>query len=130
MLELTGNATFQGSDKVPAKDVSHFIHHALHLIGARERMLAQGVDMPESQFNRLAKAQKGSVKAQTIRPLKRLAAVLEEAEKTFSKEGMKHWLLTPHPALSDVMPLLCLRTDKELEKVLSLMASIRYGFPA
>lgn len=130
MLTLTGSPAFQGAERVPARDVSHLIHDLIDFTGAPERILAQGIAMPESQFNRLAKGKTGLVKPQTLTPLKRIALLLDEADKSLAKTGVKKWLLSPHPALHDVPPILCLRTDRELEKVLSLLAAIRYGFPA
>ncbi|MCL5056341.1 MAG: MbcA/ParS/Xre antitoxin family protein [Firmicutes bacterium] len=116
--------------KTSSKIVSDFIHKVIKATGAQERLIAQGIAMAESQFNRLASKKSGGVKIQTIYPLKRLEKLFQEAEKTFSKAGMKKWLTSPNPYLDDVPPILCLRTDKELDRVLSLLASIRYGFPA
>lgn len=130
ILNLNESDSFSNANKISAKAVSGFIHKVIHVTGAQERLLAQGIAMAESQFNRLASSKKGSVKARTIEPLKRIAHLLEEAQKAFSTQGLKHWLTTPNPYLHDVPPLLCLRSDKELDKVLSLLASIRYGFPA
>jgi uncharacterized protein (DUF2384 family) len=70
------------------------------------------------------------VKTYTLSPLTRAAVLIDAAQKTLSKEGIHLWLTTPNPYLNDVPPILCLRSDKELEKAKSLLAAVRYGFPA
>ncbi len=120
----------EGQNKISAKDVSSFIHELIKAAGVSERILAQSVAMNESQLSRMASKKTGSLREQTIHPLKRIAILIEEAKKALTANGVKQWLNTPNSYLNDVPPILCLRSDKELEKVLSLLAAIRYGFPA
>ena len=119
-----------GSVKIGAKQVKAFIKKLKDATGANVRLLAEGVAMPESQLSRMATKETGVLKGQTIRPLKRIEILVNEAEKVLTHDGVKKWISTPNPYLNDIPPILCLRSDKELEKVLSLLASIGYGFPA
>lgn len=86
--------------------------------------------MAEAQINRIKSARVGYVKTYTLSPLTRAAVLIDEASKTLSKEGVHQWLTAPNPYLNDVPPILCLRSEKELEKAKSLLAAVRYGFPA
>ncbi|MBI5181863.1 MAG: DUF2384 domain-containing protein [Nitrospirae bacterium] len=130
MGTLTQALPSREKDKIPAKDVRAFIQKLIKATGVPERLLAQAVAMAESQLNRMTSKRAGSFKEQTVHPLKRIAILIEEAQKVLTPKGVKKWINTPNPYLNDVPPILCLRSDKELEKVLSLLASIRYGFPA
>lgn len=130
MGTLTQILPSEGSDKIPAKDVRVFIRKLVQTIGVPERLLAQAVAMSESQVSRMASKKTGLFREQTVHPLKRIAVLVEEAHKVLTDSGVKRWVNTPNPYLNDVPPILCLRSDKELEKVLSVLASIRYGFPA
>lgn len=127
---LTQTLPSEGTDKIPAKDVRTFIHELIQATGVPERLLAQAVAMAESQLSRMASKKTGSFREHTVYPLKRIAILVEEARKVLTANGVKQWINTPNPYLNDVPPILCLRSDKELEKVLSILASIRYGFPA
>jgi uncharacterized protein (DUF2384 family) len=118
------------SDKIPAKEVSAFINNIIQDTGITEKTLAQAIGMSESQLHRMISKKTGNYRKHTILPLERIANLIEEAKKTLTAKGAKNWLKTPNPYLHDVAPILCLRSDKELEKVLSVLASIRYGFPA
>ncbi len=130
MALIFKNSLFENSNRIPAREVSSLLRRVIRATGAPERVIAQGVDMAESQLNRLISLKQGNVKAQTVRSLNRLAILLDETEKTLSSKGVGKWLITPNTGLDDVPPILCLRTDKELKRVLSLLASIRFGFPA
>ncbi|MFZ3090718.1 MAG: antitoxin Xre/MbcA/ParS toxin-binding domain-containing protein [Nitrospirota bacterium] len=130
MGTLTQALPSRGKDRIPARDVRAFIQKLIKATGVPERLLAQAVAMAESQLNRMTSKKAGSFKEQTVHPLKRIAILVEEAQKVLTPKGVKEWINTPNPYLNDVPPILCLRSDKELEKVLSLLASIRYGFPA
>ncbi len=130
MGTLTQALPSREKDKIPAKDVRAFIQKLIKATGVPERLLAQAVAMAESQLNRMTSKRAGSFKEQTVHPLKRIAVLVEEAQKVLTAKGARQWINTPNPYLNDVPPILCLRSDKELEKVLSLLASIRYGFPA
>lgn len=128
---LSQPAFFESKDKVPAEKVSKFIRMVLKTTGIKEKELAQGTAISEAQLNRIAAGSVGhKVRIQTIEPLKRVFTLLETAQKVLSNEGVKDWISKPNPYLNDVPPILCLRSDKELEKVLSLLKSIDYGFPA
>ncbi len=130
MTKLMQYLPADGQNKLSAKDVRCFINELIKTTGATERILAQSVAMNESQLSRMASKKTGSLREKTIHPLKRIAILVEEAQKTLTPNGVKQWLNTANPYLNDVPPILCLRSDKELEKVLSLLAAIRYGFPA
>lgn len=130
MGTLTHALPSREKDRIPAKDVRAFILKLIKATGVPERLLAQAVAMAESQLNRMTSKRAGSFKEQTVHPLKRIAILVEEAQKVLTAKGTRQWINTPNPYLNDVPPILCLRSDKELEKVLSLLASIRYGFPA
>lgn len=115
---------------LPAREVGRFLEKLIELSGVTEKALAQAVAMSESQLNRMLAKRTGSVKGQTIQPLKRIAVLVEEARKTLTVEGAKEWLTTPNPYLDDVPPIQHLRSEKELEKALDVLAAIRHGFPA
>ncbi len=130
MKTLTKAIPSEITGKIAAKEVRAFINELIDATGVPERRLAQAVDMAESQLSRMATKKTGLFKEQTIHPLRRIAILVEEAFKVLTPKGVKRWITTPNPYLNDLPPILCLRSDKELEKVLSLLASIRYGFPA
>jgi uncharacterized protein (DUF2384 family) len=130
METLTAFIPAEGNATVEGKNVSRFIRQLAKVAGVSERTLAQAVTMAESQLSRMAANKKGAVRAQTLYPLRRVALLVEEAGKTLSEPGVKEWLSTPNPYLDDVPPILHVRSDKELEKALNVLASIRHGFPA
>lgn len=115
---------------LPAREVGKFLEQLIQLSGVTEKILAQAVAMSESQLNRMLSNRTGSVKAQTIQPLKRIAVLVEEARQTLTGAGAKEWLTTPNPYLDDVPPIQHLRSEKELAKTLDVLAAIRHGFPA
>jgi len=125
ILPFWGNAA-----KIPAARAGSWLRGLLSLAGINDTTLAHGVDMAESQINRIKSARGGYVKTYTLSPLTRAAVLIDEARKTLSKEGVRRWLTTSNPYLNDVPPILCLRSDKELEKTMSLLAALRYGFPS
>jgi uncharacterized protein (DUF2384 family) len=130
MSNLAQTLTIEGGNKIPAKDVRAFIRKLIRAIGGPRRYLAQAVTMSESQVSRMASKKKGSFREQTVHPLIRVAILVDEASKVFTDEGVKQWIKKPNPYLNDVPPIFCLRSDKELEKVLSVLAAVSYGFPA
>lgn len=130
MSTLTNMDLTNGSVKIAAKQVKAFIKKLRDATGVNIRLLAEGIAMPESQLSRMATKNTGMLKGPTIRPLGRIEILVKEAEKVLTPNGVKKWISTPNPYLNDLPPILCLRSDKELEKVLSLLASIGYGFPA
>ena len=127
VAEIVGSEP-QGT--LSAREVSRFLEQLIGLSGVTEKTLAQAVAMSESQLNRMLSKRTGAVKAQTIQPLKRIAVLVEEARKTLTSAGAKEWLNTPNPYLDDVAPIQHLRSEKELEKTLDVLAAIRHGFPA
>ena len=130
MEALTDFISREGKATIEGKNVSRFIRRLAKAAGVSERTLAQAVTMAESQLSRMAANKKGAVRVQTLYPLRRVAMLVEEAGKTLSEAGVKEWLSTPNPYLDDVPPILHVRSDKELEKALNVLASIRHGFPA
>ena len=114
---------------LPAREVGRFIAKLIESSGVTEKALAQAVAMSESQLNRMLSRRTGAVKAQTIQPLKRIAVLIEEARQTLAGAGARQWLTTPNPYLDDVPPIQHLRSEKELEKALDVLAAIRHGFP-
>lgn len=125
LLPGWGNAA-----KVPAAQASSWVVKLERAAGVKDSDLAHGVDMAEAQINRLRSTRSGFVKTYTLTPLTRAAVLIDEALRTLTPEGARRWLTAPNPYLNDVPPILCLRTDKELEKVKGLLAALRYGFPA
>jgi len=115
--------------QVSSDNVSKHIDKLMKLTGASASVLAQGMNIPEPQFNRMAR-KKSKFRAETLKPIERVEILLQEALKTLTPVGVKHWLMEPNPYLNDVPPILCMRSDKEMEKVLSLLVAIRHGFPA
>ena len=123
-------ADIHNASKVHAKDVSRWIQGLLRAIGVSERAAAQGLNIAESQFTRMAHSKNGHYRTSTLEPIERLEKIYKEARETLTETGARRWLTTPNPYLNDVPPVLCLRSDKEMEKVVSLLASVRYGFAA
>ncbi len=130
MNSITKILSSEEIDKIPAEKVSSFIKYIIQNTGITEKTLAQAIGMSESQLHRMISKKTGNYRKNTILSLKRVAILIEKARKTLTTNGAKRWLKTPNPYLYDVAPILCLRSDKELEKVLTVLASIRYGFPA
>lgn len=130
MSTLTNMDLTSGSVKIAAKQVKTIIKKLREATGVNIRILAEGVAMPESQLSRMATKETGVLKGPTVRPLERIEILVKEAEKVLTSDGVKKWISTPSPYLNDLPPILCLRSDKELEKVLSLLASIGNGFPS
>ncbi|MEK7381978.1 MAG: hypothetical protein AAB262_01670 [Elusimicrobiota bacterium] len=116
--------------KIPAMQASCWVIMLEKFAGVNDGTLAHGIDMAESQISRIRSARGGYVRTYTLTPLTRVAVLIDEARKTLTEAGVRHWLTTPNPYLNDVPPILCLRSDKELEKAKSLLASLRCGFPA
>lgn len=121
---------FPTTEKVKAQDVSARIRVILRDAGVPERSAAQGLGFGETYFSRMKNKRTGYYRRESISPLERLAYVVDFAKNTLSEKGVKNWLLEPNPYLNNVSPVLCLRSDEEMEKVISLLAAIRYGFPA
>ena len=81
MGTLTQALPSRGKDRIPARDVRAFIQKLIKATGVPERLLAQAVAMAESQLNRMTSKKAGSFKEQTVHPLKRIAILVEEAQK-------------------------------------------------
>jgi len=106
------------------------LHALLKLTAVPEQDLAHGLHIAEAQLNRMVSRKTGFYRPQTLQPIKRFEALVKAAREALSEPGIRRWLVEPNPYLNDVPPILCLRSDKELEKVLSLLNSIAHGFPA
>lgn len=121
---------FPTTKKVKARDVSSRIRIILRDAGVQERSAAQGLGLGEKEFSRIKNKRTGYYRRENIAPLERLAYVVDFAKSTLTKKGVKKWLLEPNPYLNNVSPVLCLRSDEELEKAISLLAALGHGFPA
>jgi len=116
--------------KVPAKEVNEGIHEILRTLGVSGRVLAHGLGIAEAQLHRMLTKKTGFYRAQTLAPFYRVAKLVEEARQSLSEPGVKSWLNRPNPYLNNLPPILCVRSDQELGKVVAQLAAIRYGFPA
>lgn len=121
---------FPTTEKIKARDVSSRIRVILQEAGVPERSVAQGLALGETYFSRMKNKRTGYYRRESISPLERLAYVVDFAKHTLSEKGVKNWLLEPNPYLNNVSPVLCLRSDEEMEKVISLLAAIRHGMPS
>lgn len=118
------------SGKVSAMIASNQISNICNELRVNGTDLARGLNINEAQLNRMRKKKSGFYRAETLRPFNRMNAVIDLAEKVFTKKGIREWFTTPNPYLNDLPPLLCLRTDKEAEKVHALLTALGHGFPA
>ena len=130
MSSLAMQSTPSHPGKVPAREVGSRIRAILDETGTRESKAAQGLGLGEAYFSRMKNRRSGSYRRESLLPLERLSRVVDFAKGTLSGKGVKDWLREPHPALNNVAPILCLRSEEEAEKVISLLAAIRHGFPA
>lgn len=121
---------FPTTEKIKARDVSSRIRVILRDAGVPERSAAQGLALGEAYFSRMKNKRTGFYRHESIIPLERLAYVVDFAKNTLSEKGVKNWLLEPNPYLNNVPPVLCLRSDEEMEKVISLLGAIRHGLPS
>jgi uncharacterized protein (DUF2384 family) len=121
---------FSQKEKVSAREVRLKIKDLLRKAGAPERVVAQGLALGETYFSRMKNRRSGFYRRDSLYPLERLSRVLEFASTTLSPKGVREWFLEPNPSLNNVPPILCLRSNEETEKVVSLLAAIRYGLPA
>src|SRR5438874_11375607 len=92
--------------RIPTDNVAVHIQKLLKTTGVSASMLAQVIAIPEAQLNRMSR-NKSSVRPKTLRPIERAETLVQEALKTFTPAGVKHWLQEPNPYLNDVPPLLC-----------------------
>jgi hypothetical protein len=115
---------------VPAKEVAEGIHQVLKVLHVSKRVLAHGLGLSESFLNRMLTRKKGTYKAETLRPLRRAARLIEETQKTLSPEGVPFWLNHPNPYLNNLPPVMCMRSDAEVDRALTQLYAIRYGMPA
>jgi uncharacterized protein (DUF2384 family) len=116
--------------KVPAKEVSDGIREILKTVDISVRILANGLGISETQLNRMASKKKGFYRAQTLMPFHRAARLLKEARQSLTEKGLSFWLNHPHPYLNNLPPIMCLRSDQELDRVITQLGAMRYGFPA
>ncbi len=92
-------------------------------------MIAQGLGIPEKNLSRIT-GQHHKPRRDTLKQLERVEKVFQEALRVLTPKGAFEWLRKANPYLNDVAPIQCLRSEKELEKVLGLLGSIKFGFPA
>jgi hypothetical protein len=81
------NLTLSGV-KVPAKTANSqilSIFAELHVNGTE---LARGLNINEAQLNRMRKKKTGFYRSETLRPFTRINAVIDLAEKVFTKAGL------------------------------------------
>lgn len=121
---------FPAKDKIAAKDVSRHIRTVLKRTGVSERTIAQGLAIGETYFSRMKNRQTGFYRRESLYSIERLLQVVEYAKTTLSEKGVRDWLIEPNAYLNNVPPILCLRSDEEMAKVISLLGAIRYGIPS
>ena len=121
---------FPPEARIHAKDVSGRIRELLKETGAPERAVAQGLALGETYFSRMKNRRTGFYRRESLHPLERLALVLAHAKTALSEKGIRKWLLEPNLSLNNVSPILCLRSDEEMEKVVSLLGAIGHGLPS
>jgi uncharacterized protein (DUF2384 family) len=92
-------------------------------------MIAQGLGIPERNLNRLTQ-RRNKPRRDTLRQLERVEKLIQDVLRTLNPKGAFEWLRTPNQYLNDVAPIQCLRSEKELEKVMGILAAIKFGFPA
>ena len=92
-------------------------------------MIAQGLGIPEKNLTRVTRRHH-KPRRETLRQLGRVATLFHDALQALTPKGAFDWIRTPNPYLNDVAPVQCLRSDKELEKVMGILAAIKFGFPA
>ena len=115
--------------KISAREVSHGIREILKTADIPVRVLANGLGISETQLNRMASRKNGFYRAQTLAPFHRVACLLKEARQSLTEKGMAFWLNHPHPYLNNLPPIMCLRSDQELDRVITQLGAMRYGFP-
>ena len=125
MEKLSLNAT-----RIPAKTAGKQLDAIVLELHVKGTDLARGLNMNEAQLNRMRHKKSGFYRSETLRPITRITELIELAEKIFTKEGIQEWFNTPNSYLNDLPPLLCLRTDKEAQKVHGLLTALGRGFPA
>jgi uncharacterized protein (DUF2384 family) len=62
--------------------------------------------------------------------IQRIMALLAEAREVINPEGLAWWFKTEHPQLSDLRPIDLLRSVSGVDRVRTLLASMRWGLPA
>ena len=122
--------TLLAGDRVPAAEARRRINMIVLEIDAKGTDLARGLNINDAQLNRMRHKKTGFYRQETLRPINRLQEILDLAEKILTRPGLRKWFMTPTPRLNDLPPLMCLRTDKEAEKVKSLLMALGHGFPA
>ncbi|MFN0116833.1 MAG: antitoxin Xre/MbcA/ParS toxin-binding domain-containing protein [Elusimicrobiota bacterium] len=116
-------------EPLTAENVSDHLITLMKIMDLPAQTIAQGVDVSELQLNRIIKKHH-KPRQETVKIFNRIEKVFEEATQAMTEKGAVKWLKTPNPYLNDVAPIKCLRSDKELEKVISLLSAMKYGFPA
>jgi hypothetical protein len=118
-------------ENINAKEVREVIDNISKEIDVSVRFLARGLGLDEPYFLQMENNRtKSYMHDKNIDSLERLVKVIDFAEDSLSKEGVKKWLREPNQYLDGAAPIFYLHSDEERDKVLSLLASIRYGYPS
>jgi len=118
------------SERVPADEARRQINLIIAEIEVKGTDLARGLNINDAQLNRMRHKKTGFYRQETLRPIHRFQEILDLAEKILTRQGLRKWFTTPSQKLDDLPPLMCLRTDKEAEKVKALLMALGHGFPA
>lgn len=90
-----------------------------------DEALARAAAMPPSTLKRLAAIRTGSVSARRLRPLVRVASVVEEARAALPEQAVRAWLTTPNPYLHDLPPIECVRSEEGYQIILAMLAALK-----
>ncbi len=119
------------NERIDAMEISRTLNDILKDINVPNYYIAKGLGIDEKYFLQIKNNYYGSyTHDENINSLERLIRLVDFAEDTLSKEGVKEWLEKPNPNLGYTSPILYLRSDEEMEKVLSLLGAIGHGLPA
>lgn len=129
-MRRTRNKACVRPGAVPTKEVGGMIRRIINVAGVNSSTLANACVMAESQMARLGRHRTGCVRNETLIPIKRVETLVKAASEALPAGGVSDWLNTPNPYLDDIPPILHARSEEELAKSLSLLASLQYGFPA
>lgn len=125
----TNDITTTLSEALSENNVGNHVDSIIRETRLPASMIAMGLGISEKNLNRIRK-KRNRPRQESIRPIGRVQTLLEEAYEAMSPKGAVEWLKKPNPYLNDVPPILCLRSDKEMEKVISLLSAIKFGLPA
>ncbi len=98
-----------------------FINHA----SVVKSLGADGIDVSIEKCSIMK-----SVPLSVLQKLTRKRLLIKEAESVFKTVfRAKTWLNTNNPYLKNKKPILCTNSQKDFDKVLSMLSSIKLGFP-